>query len=119
MSKILKKVTAFILSLTLAASVAGVAFAANADDMSAPVMNVNMLKKAKDFEYPVIFVPGINHSPTYLCDENGERVKSSDGADIGGTLMIFDNDVLKKELLQNGQKHIKTTRMQNIILHFL
>lgn len=100
MSKILKKVTAFILSLSLAASVAGVAFAANADDMSAPVMNVNMLKKAKDFEYPVIFVPGINHSPTYLCDENGERMKSSDGADIGGTLMIFDNDVLKKELLK-------------------
>ena len=53
-----------------------------------------------DCEYPVVFVPGINHSPTYLCDENGEVKKSSDGTEIGGTLLIFDNDVLKKELIK-------------------
>lgn len=53
---------------------------------------------SSDWEYPVVIVPGINHSPTYLCDKNGNVKKSSDGTEIGGTLLFFDNDILKREL---------------------
>jgi len=47
---------------------------------------------------PVIILPGINHSPSYLCDENGNRIKDGNGKDIGGTLMIPDVASFKKEL---------------------
>ena len=39
---------------------------------------------------PVIILPGINHSPTYLYDENNEPVLDSDGKQIGGTLLILE-----------------------------
>lgn len=45
---------------------------------------------------PVIILPGINHSPAYLCDENNEPVLDSKGKPIGGTLLIPDVDALKK-----------------------
>lgn len=48
---------------------------------------------------PTIIVPGINHSPTYLYDENDNPVYDSNGKPIGGPLMIFDQDALIQELL--------------------
>ncbi|MBR4726830.1 MAG: hypothetical protein IK080_02965, partial [Clostridia bacterium] len=32
---------------------------------------------------PVIVLPGINHSPTYLYDENNEPVLDKDGNQVG------------------------------------
>lgn len=48
---------------------------------------------------PVIVLPGINHSPTYLYDENDQPVLNSDGEQIGGSLMIIDTDKLMDEVL--------------------
>ena len=39
---------------------------------------------------PVIILPGINHSPTYLYDENDEPYLDADGNHVGGTLLILE-----------------------------
>ena len=39
---------------------------------------------------PVIILPGINHSPTYLYDENNEPYLDADGNHVGGTLLILE-----------------------------
>ena len=49
---------------------------------------------------PVVVVPGINHSPTYLYDEDDEPVLDKDGKRIGGTLLILDTDNLVTVLLK-------------------
>ena len=42
---------------------------------------------------PVIVLPGINHSPTYLYDENDQPVMNGD-THIGSTLMIINESAL-------------------------
>ncbi len=42
---------------------------------------------------PVIVLPGINHSPTYLYDENDQPVMNGD-SQIGGTLLILNEAAL-------------------------
>ncbi len=39
---------------------------------------------------PVVILPGINHSPTYLHNENGEKYLDADGNEVGGTLLILE-----------------------------
>ncbi len=39
---------------------------------------------------PVIILPGINHSPTYLYDENDNPYLDADGGHVGGTLLILE-----------------------------
>ena len=39
---------------------------------------------------PVVILPGINHSPTYLYDENDEPYLDADGNHVGGTLLILE-----------------------------
>lgn len=49
---------------------------------------------------PLIVLPGINHSPTYLYDENDQPVMDSKGKNqIGGTLLILNTDDLLKKIL--------------------
>lgn len=46
---------------------------------------------------PLIVLPGINHSPTYLYDENDKPVMDSKGEkQIGGTLLILNMEDLLK-----------------------
>lgn len=52
---------------------------------------------------PVVVVPGINHSPTYLYDENDEPVLNKDGKRIGGTLLILDTDNLVTVILKSSR----------------
>ena len=42
---------------------------------------------------PVIVLPGINHSPTYLYDENDEPYMYND-SHVGGTLLILNEEAL-------------------------
>lgn len=93
MFQTIKQLVAFLMSIVMAASGTGVVYQPGFMSDSPAVQET-----AVDCEYPVVIVPGINHSPTYLCDEEGDVKKSSDGADIGGSLLIFNNDVLKREL---------------------
>lgn len=48
---------------------------------------------------PVIILPGINHSPTYLYDDKNEPVLDKNGDQIGGTLLIIAVDRLLDEVL--------------------
>lgn len=48
---------------------------------------------------PLIVLPGINHSPTYLYDENDQPALDSNGKQIGGTLLILNTDDLLKKIL--------------------
>ncbi|MBR0113496.1 MAG: hypothetical protein IJM02_07090 [Clostridia bacterium] len=47
---------------------------------------------------PVIILPGINHSPVYLYDENDNPVTDESGKKTGGTLMIPDTAAFKEKL---------------------
>lgn len=47
---------------------------------------------------PVIVLPGINHSPTYLYDENDEPVMNGD-SQVGGTLLILNEAALSEEVI--------------------
>lgn len=47
---------------------------------------------------PVIVLPGINHSPTYLYDENDNPVMNGD-TQIGGTLFILNESALSTKLI--------------------
>lgn len=53
-------------------------------------------KKGCSCEYsPVIILPGINHSPSYLYDRFGRQECDSKGKPIGNTLLIPDIDGVK------------------------
>ncbi len=47
---------------------------------------------------PIIILPGINHSPTYLYDKKDEPVKYN-GKHIGGTLLIPNKAALSKKVI--------------------
>lgn len=47
---------------------------------------------------PVIVLPGINHSPTYLYDDNDEPV-TYNGSHVGGSLLILNESALTTEAI--------------------
>ncbi len=54
---------------------------------------------SEDSAYPVIILPGINHSVTYLADENGEPVKNSDGDELSGGLLLIDGSTVVADVI--------------------
>ena len=83
MKKIIKRVIAVALSaaMLISAGSAGAAAATETD------CNGNCEHS------PVIILPGINHSPTYLYDENDQPVMDGD-SQVGGTLLILNTAAL-------------------------
>lgn len=68
---------------------------------------------------PLIVLPGINHSPTYLYDENDKPVMNSKGEkQIGGTLLILNTDDLLKKILPKALFSLLATiaTQHNILL---
>lgn len=68
---------------------------------------------------PLIVLPGINHSPTYLYDENDKPVMDSKGEkQIGGTLLILKTDDLLKKILPKALFSLLATiaTQHNILL---
>lgn len=54
-----------------------------------------------DCEYsPVVILPGINHSPTYLYDKDDKPIFSGE-SHIGGTMLIINKDALTKSALRD------------------
>lgn len=91
MKKALKRVIAFMLCAAMLASMgaAGVSAATETDC------------KGKCKHSPVIVLPGINHSPTYLYDENDNPVMHN-GNHIGGTLLILNESALTSKAIANA-----------------
>lgn len=93
-----KSIVAFLMSFVMTFSSAGVVESAKTQSVQAD-LTVNAVQNESDSDlYPIIIVPGINHSQTYLCDESGNIKTDSDGNEIGGTLLYFNNDIIKQEV---------------------
>lgn len=56
--------------------------------------------KGDEETYPTIILPGINHSPYYLADENGEAITDSNGNELSSSLLLLNTDSLKKNVLK-------------------
>ena len=50
--------------------------------------------------YPTIILPGINHSPYYLADAEGNAVTDSKGNALSSTLLLLNTDSLTKEIIK-------------------
>lgn len=50
--------------------------------------------------YPTIILPGINHSPYYLADENGNAVLDKDGNPLSSTLLLLNQSSLTKNIIK-------------------
>lgn len=83
MKKIIKKVIAMALCLSMLASLGAISASA--------VTETDCGGKCE--HSPVIVLPGINHSPTYLYDENDEPFMYND-KHLGGTLLILNEAAL-------------------------
>ena len=84
MKKTFKRVIAF---MVCAAMLAGV----GAAGVNASTLETDCRGRCE--HSPVIVLPGINHSPTYLYDENDEPVMYN-GSHIGSTLLILNEEAL-------------------------
>lgn len=84
MKKAIKRVIAFSVCASILVSSAAQAGAASVIETDC---------KGNCEHSPVIVLPGINHSPTYLYDENDQPVMNGD-THIGSTLMIINESAL-------------------------
>lgn len=82
MRKIMKRVISLMVCASMLASVCAVNASATETDCAGNCKHS-----------PVIVLPGINHSPTYLYDENDEPVMYN-GSHIGSTLLILNEAAL-------------------------
>ncbi len=96
MKKTLKRVISLVLCTAMLVSV--VAFSGTAVEPTASNETVYTTCNGECGNCPVIVLPGINHSPTYLYDDEGNPVNDSNGSHIGGTLLILNLDGVLKEL---------------------
>ncbi len=80
MKKGFKRALALILCASMLASVGAIgAFASEKTDCGG------------DCDHsPVVILPGINHSPTYLYNEDNTPYLDADGNEVGGTLLILE-----------------------------
>ncbi len=104
MKKTGKKLISVLLSISLVFSVCAVAFAVSAADNYAEVNSVDAAAQrllSADEAYPLVILPGINHSPVYLCDENNEVIFDDEGNTTNGTLVIAKTDNLVPVILKN------------------
>ena len=88
MKKTLKRVIALMICASLIASACALGASATTETDCA----------GKCKHSPVIVLPGINHSPTYVYDENDEPVMYN-GNHVGSTLMILNEAALTTEAI--------------------
>ncbi len=82
MKNCLKKAVAIVLCITMLISIGAVGAFADNDEMKTTC--------GGDCGHsPVVILPGINHSPTYLYDENDQPYMNGD-THVGGTLLILE-----------------------------
>lgn len=87
----MKKILCVVMSVILCISALYVPCSAAA---SSPVAAVN-----ESADYPLIIIPGINHSVSYLADEDGSVHINSKGEEVSGGLLLIDSDGLIARIL--------------------
>ena len=115
MKKSLKRVISLILCVAMLVSVVAISGTAVTPDGATDTITTC---NGECGNCPVIVLPGINHSPTYLRDkETDEIVLDSNGGEIGGTLLILNLDGVLKLLPKVILSLLATLAFQdNIIL---
>ena len=100
MLKAIKSAVAFLMAFLMSFSPVGSTENAKSEvaNSTYTVSGAENLNADATDSYPVVIVPGINHSVTYLCDENGNVKTDSKGNQIGGPLLYFNEDEIKKEV---------------------
>ena len=102
MRKILVRITSFFLGGLLAVGcfLAHTPRSAAAEAPAAPKLASDNRTELTidDTQYPVIILPGINHSVAYLADEEGNVVKDKSGNDLENGLLIVDTSDLVKNI---------------------
>ncbi len=85
MKKGIKRVIALVLCAAMLVSAGALgASAAEDPDMAKTTCGGNCDHS------PVVILPGINHSPTYLYNEDNTPYLDADGNEVGGTLLILE-----------------------------
>ncbi len=62
---------------------------------------------------PIVILPGINHSPTYLYNKDGSKYLDADGNEVGGTLLILELSKLWATIPQVAFSLIGTLLLQH------
>lgn len=114
MKKSLKRVISLILCAAMLISVVAISGSAVVPDAS--TQEVKTTCNGECGNCPVIVLPGINHSPTYLYDENDEPVLDGDGNHIGGTLLILNLDGVLEHLPKVLLSLLATLALQDNVL---
>ncbi len=115
MKKSLKRVISLILCVAMLVSV--VAFSGSAAIPEGADSSRITTCNGECGNCPVIVLPGINHSPTYLRnEETNEIVCDSNGGEIGGTLLILNLDGVIKALPKLVLSLISTLAFQDNVL---
>lgn len=95
--KLLCVVLSFCLVLCTLCLSAGAAYSEN-NDYKAMYPELYSLSQ-EDEVYPTIILPGINHSPYYLADENGNAVTDKNGNALESSLLLLNESSLRKNVL--------------------
>ena len=77
---------------------------------SNPMFTVNNMDEKRN---PVIILPGINHSQTFLYDENDCPVLDKNGNAIGGSMLFADTDAAREKLTGLIKKLALVSVIQN------
>ena len=99
MKNVFKRALSLILVLSLLFGTVAMSASASAAVTAAAEPTQSQCHNGDCGNCPVIILPGINHSPTYVYDGNDNPVYDSEGKQVGGTLLIADVDKLKDEVL--------------------
>ncbi len=84
MKKRIKRIVSLILCAAMLASI-------GATGVSAATAKKTITKCEGNCDHsPIVILPGINHSPTYLYNEKNEPYLDGDGNQVGGTLLILE-----------------------------
>lgn len=98
----MKKAISILLSVILIFSICTTAFA----EKSQNYIEVNSVEEATDAllkadnQYPLVICPGINHSPVYVCDDNGDYICDENGKPLNGTIFITKTDEIVSYILK-------------------
>lgn len=100
MKKNFIKVISVILCISLMTSV----FAVAASAAYSPEQDYSFYPELESFSvqdtaYPTIILPGINHSESYLADENNEPILDKNGKKISGGLLLIDSSNIMGDVI--------------------
>ncbi len=94
----IKKITALLLAVLMMISV--IPFSASAENEETVIPQNLVSEKIEGDGYPLVILPGINHSVSYLANDDGTPYLNSKGEKISGGVVLIDSDGLVGKLIK-------------------